>query len=191
MKGIVEKGAIRGTIHCKDQFVSHQLLFSKKDGGQRRVIILQDLNTFKAPSVKGNFRTRWLYLQVGPQRRLFLCPTGQTVKEICTFRMGGFPARIPLTFLSGSTVVYKLNKSAGLHRWQVVYKNNSIPRRLSNTWENFRKINLKQWYRDLPITKSRICYKLKEFSSSPNTENRILGNDNRLGRDECPYLRRR
>ena len=83
--------------------------------------------------------------------------------------------------LSSTKIVYKVNKSASLHPSQIVYKNNSIPRRLSNTGENFEGNNLKQGHCDLPVTESRICYKLKEISSSPNTENRILGNDNRLG----------
>ena len=43
---MLEEGAIRGAIHCKDQFVSHLFPVSKKDGGQRRVINLKDLSTF-------------------------------------------------------------------------------------------------------------------------------------------------
>ena len=69
-------------------------------------------------------------MQVRPQRYLFVCSIEQTVKEICTFRMGGFPIRIPLSVfwsLSSSKVVYKINKSASLHPSQIVYKNNSIP----------------------------------------------------------------
>ena len=46
VKEMLAKGAMRETIHCKDQFVSHQFLVSKKDGGQRPVINLKDLNTF-------------------------------------------------------------------------------------------------------------------------------------------------
>ena len=67
VKEMQEKGAIREAIHCKDQFVSHLFLISKKDGGQRPVINLKELNTIhtlqtfqdrRAPSVKGNFGTR-------------------------------------------------------------------------------------------------------------------------------------
>ena len=43
---MLEKGAIRGAIHCKDQFVSQLFLVSKKDGGQRPAINLKDLNIF-------------------------------------------------------------------------------------------------------------------------------------------------
>ena len=43
---MLEKGAIRETIHCKAQFVSHLFLVSKKDGGEQPVINLKDLNTF-------------------------------------------------------------------------------------------------------------------------------------------------
>ena len=85
---------------------------------------------------------------------------------------------------SSSTVVCKLNKSASLHPSQIAYKNNSIHRRLSNTRETFGGNNLKQGHCDLPVTEFRICYKLKEFSSSTNTENRILGDDKRLGGDD-------
>ena len=43
---MLEKGAIRGAIHCKDQFVGHLFLVSKKNGGQRPAINLKDLNIF-------------------------------------------------------------------------------------------------------------------------------------------------
>ena len=46
VKEKLQKGAIREEIHCKDQFVSHLFLMSKKDGGQRPVINLKELNTF-------------------------------------------------------------------------------------------------------------------------------------------------
>ena len=43
---MLEKAAIRKAIHCKDQFVSHLFLASKKDGGKQPLINLKDLNTF-------------------------------------------------------------------------------------------------------------------------------------------------
>ena len=43
---MLEKGPIREAIHCKDQFVSHLFLVSKKDGGQRPVINLKNLKIF-------------------------------------------------------------------------------------------------------------------------------------------------
>ena len=43
---MLEKGAIKEAIHCKDQFVSHLFLVSKKDRGKRPVINLKQLNTF-------------------------------------------------------------------------------------------------------------------------------------------------
>ena len=36
-------------------------------------------------------------MQVRPQRRLLLHCIEQTVKEKCTFRMGGFPVQISLS----------------------------------------------------------------------------------------------
>ena len=113
-----------------------------------------------------------------------VCSIEQTVKEICMFRMGRFPIQIPLCLFwtwSSPMVVYKINKSASPS--QIVYKNN-IPRRFSDTRENFGGSNLKQGYCNLPVTESRICYQLKEISSSSNTENRILGDDRRLCRDD-------
>ena len=46
VKEILEKDAIKKSIHCKDQFVSYPFLVSKKDGGKQPVIILKELNTF-------------------------------------------------------------------------------------------------------------------------------------------------
>ena len=41
-----EKGAMREELHCKEHFVSHLFLVSKKGGGQPTVINLKGLNTF-------------------------------------------------------------------------------------------------------------------------------------------------
>ena len=125
---MLEKGVIREAIHYKDQFVSHLFLASKKDGGQRPVINLKDFNTCihtlqtfqdgKASSIKLNFGARPLSMQVGPQRLLLLCSIEETVEEICTFQMEGFPVRIPLYVFwtwPSPKVVYKINKSASLH----------------------------------------------------------------------------
>ena len=192
---MLEKGAIKEAIHCKDQFVSHLSLVSKKDGRKTSdqpegVELSPTLKTFSdggAPSVKENAGAMQLSNQVRPQRRQFLCSIEQIVKEICTFRMGRFPVRIPLSVFwpwPSPKGVYKFDKSASLHSSQIVYKNNSIPRQLSNTRGNFGGNNLKQGHCDLPVTESRICYKLKEISFSPNTEKIIIGNDSRLGGDD-------
>ena len=97
--------------------------------------------------------------------------------------MGGFSVRILLSvFLTRSIpVAYKINNSASLHPPQIVYKNNSIPRRISNTTETFGGNSLEQGHCDQPATEPRISYKLKEISSSANTENKILGYHNRHG----------
>ena len=42
---MLEKGRIKKTIHCQDQFVNHLFLVPKRDGGQRSVINLKELNT--------------------------------------------------------------------------------------------------------------------------------------------------
>ena len=119
-------------------------------------------------------------MQVEPPK--FLCSFEQTVMEIYTFRVGGFPVRITLLWTGSSLkVAYKINKSSSLCPSQIVYKNNSILQRFCNTRENFGGNNLKRRQCDLPVTESGVLYKLKEISSLPNTENRILGDDNRLG----------
>ena len=59
---MLEKGAIKEAIHCKDQFVSHLSLVSKKDGRKTSdqpegVELSPTLKTFSdggAPSVKEN-----------------------------------------------------------------------------------------------------------------------------------------
>ena len=91
-------------IHYKDYFVSHLILVSMKNGGQRQVINLKDLNAFILAnilrdsikreillrdsikhSIKVNFGPRRLSLQAGLQRWLFLCSIEQSAKEICMF----------------------------------------------------------------------------------------------------------
>ena len=100
--------------------------------------------------------------------------------------MRAFPRRITFSVfwtLSSPKVVYKINESANLHPSKIVYKNNGIPRRFSNVRKNFRESNLIQGYCGLPVKESRICHKLKEINS-PNTRNRMLRDDLRLGGDD-------
>ena len=80
-------------IHCKDHFVSH--LSAIKEGwratasdqpeGLEHIHTLKTSRGGRAPPITGNAGTRQVTMQVGSQRRLFLCSIEQTVKEICTF----------------------------------------------------------------------------------------------------------
>ena len=196
MKEILEKGTIREEIHCTNHFVSYLFLVLRKDGRQRPVINLKELNTFIPYK---HFKIEGLHLlnkilQQGDylckselKDLLFLCSIEQTVKKICTFWIGQFSIQIPLSVFwppSSHKVVYKINKSASIHPSQFVYKNNSIPWRHSNTRQNVEGNNLKQGHCDLPVTESRACYKLKEISSPLNTQNIILRENNRLDGDD-------
>ena len=58
---------------------------SDQPEGFEQIHNLQAFEDGRTPSIKGKFGTRQLSMQVGPQRRLFLCSIEQTVKEICTF----------------------------------------------------------------------------------------------------------
>ena len=148
---------------------------SDQPEGAEHINTLQTFQDGRAPSIKGNFGTKWLSMQIGPQSRLFFCSIEQTIKERCTFRMGGFPVRIPLSMSMSMSIPLSLSI---LRKFYI--RTIRIPWRLSNTSENFGGNNLKQGHCDIPVTKSKICYKLKEISSSLNTENRVLGDDNKL-----------
>ena len=68
--------------------------------------------TSDQPEGLEHIQTRQLSMKVGPQWCLFLCSIEQTVKEICTFQMGGFPVQIPLSVFwnqSSPKVIYKIN----------------------------------------------------------------------------------
>ena len=103
VKEMLEKGAIREAIHCKDQFVSHPLLVLKKDGGQRPMINLNELNTlipYKHFKMEGLHLLKEMleqgdYLCKLGLKDAYFCVPLNKVKKICTFRMGGFPVRIP------------------------------------------------------------------------------------------------
>ena len=136
---MLEKGAIKEAINCKDQFVSHLFLISKKDGGQRPV---NDLNTFIPCkhfkmegflSIKENFGTRQLTMQFRPQKRLFLGPLNKQLRKCVRFKN----RRVPYTnFFACVLDSVQALESVSLHTPQIVDKNNSIPRRLSDTREN-------------------------------------------------------
>ena len=69
----------------------------ERNAGVEHIHILQRFQDGRALSIKINFGTRRLPMQVGPQRRLFLCVMEQAVKEVCTFWMEGFPIRVYLS----------------------------------------------------------------------------------------------
>ena len=62
-----EKGAMREEIHCKEHFVSHLFLVSKKGGGQREgfehIHTLQTFQDGRASSIIRNFGARLLSMQ--------------------------------------------------------------------------------------------------------------------------------
>ena len=108
-------------------------------------------------------------------KNVYLCvPLNEQSRKNLRFKWEG-SLYVPLSVFWTQTspkLFYKISKCASLHPSQIVYRNNIITRQLSDTRENFGGNNLKQGYCDLPVTEARICYKLKEISSSPNTENR-------------------
>ena len=59
-------------------------MISDQPEGIEHIHNLQAFEDGRTPSIKEKFGTRQLSMQVGPQRRLFLCSIEQTVKEICT-----------------------------------------------------------------------------------------------------------
>ena len=91
--------------------------------------------------------------------------------------MGGFSVRILLSvFLTRSIpVAYKINNSVSLHPSQIVYKNNSIPRRLSNTTETFGGNSLKQGHCDLLLQNLGFLINLKKSVLQPTQTIKFLG----------------
>ena len=82
--------------------------------GVEHIHTLQRFQDGRALSIKINFGTRRLPMQVGPQRRLFLCLMEQAVKEVYTSWMEGFPIRVYLSVFwrrSRPKVFYKLISS--------------------------------------------------------------------------------
>ena len=131
------------------------------------MINLKELNTFIPYK---NFKTAGLhplmeileqddYLCMLDLKDAYFCVPLKKKSRKNVFRMGEFSVRIPMS----------------------VFWPRSSPK--VDTRESFGGNNLKQGLCDLPVTESRICYKLKEISSSPNIENRYLGNYNRLSGD--------
>ena len=87
---MLEKVAIREAVQCKDQFVSHLFIVSKKDGGKWPVINLKDFNTFipyKHLKMNGLHQLKEILEQgvylckLDLKDAYFLCSTEQTVKE--------------------------------------------------------------------------------------------------------------
>ena len=125
---MLEKGTIRWTIHCKDQFVSHLFLVWRRTRATERwratTINLKDFNIFihykhfKMERIHLLKEILKLSMEVWPEKRLFLVSIEQRVKEICMLGMGGYPVQTDSSVfwtLPSPKVVYKINKSASRH----------------------------------------------------------------------------
>ena len=123
-------------------------------------------------------------MKIGPQKGLFLRSIEQAITKTCIFQIRKFHIRIPLSVFWTYYSPQGCLQNPRLHPSQNVYKNNSKPRQFSNNNKKRGEHNRKQGHCDLPITESRICYQLKDISSSPKTENKILADDDRLGGDD-------
>ena len=152
--------------------------------GLEHIHTFQTFQDGRAPSVKAKSETRQLSMKIGPQKGLFLRSIEQAITKTCIFQIRKFHIRIPLSVFWTYYSPQGCLQNPRLHPSQNVYKNNSKPRQFSNNNKKRGEHNRKQGHCDLPITESRICYQLKDISSSPKTENKILADDDRLGGDD-------
>ena len=101
--------------------------------------------------------------------------------------MRRFPVRVPLPLLwpkSSSKFVCKINEGVNLHPLQVVYKNNSITRRLSGFRERFEETILSRDTVIYLLRNLRFVINLNESVLQPKQSTEFLGDDNRLSGDE-------
>lgn len=160
---------------------------SNKSEGPKHLYPVPTFQNGRALFGERNFGGRGLFMQIRPQGCILLCSIGQTFQEICTFRVGWFPLRIPMSLLwprSSSKVVHKTNQSPHFHSSQIVHKDNSLPRRFPNIRQNFGTINTEPGHCHLLVGKPRICDKLEEISVGTNAKNRVFGNGHRFCGDD-------
>ena len=192
VKEMLENGVIRETIHCKDQFGSHLFLVSKKDGGQQPVINLKDLKTFiPYKHFKGlhllkeileqddylcklDLKDAYFYVPLNKQSRKYVRFEweGSLYESICLYSgLGPSPKLLTKLIKRPVSILRKLYLRI------IVYLDDFLI--LGKTLEEkiLRRDTVIYLLQNLGFVK------LKEISSSPNTENRILGDDNRLGED--------
>ena len=163
----VEEGSHQKSSTIKRGFVSNLFLVKKKDGGQRLVINLKQLNAyipychFKMEALqnlkymlqKGDYmcklELKYVYFSV-PLEKHFLPLVRNFV-------------RVPFPFLwfgTSTTNIHKIAKNANNNLTQDKHQNNNLLRQHAIGWSFFRRDSHEPRHGNLPSATSRICHKL-------------------------------
>ena len=106
MEGPVSQPSVASTKEGSRTTTNDQL------EGLEHIRTLQTFQDGRAPSIKVNFETKELSIQVGPQKGLFLCSIEQTIEKICMFQMEGSLCQyfcLCLGLSLATKVVYKIS----------------------------------------------------------------------------------
>ena len=142
VKEMLKKGAIRKVQPSKGEFVSNLFLVKKKDGGQRPVINLKQLNAYIPYchfKMEGLLSKRRLHVQTRLERCIFFSSLGKKFKAICLVRKLVQVPLVLLWFGTSTTNVYKIVKSANDNLTQDKHQKNNLLRRHAIDWSLFRR----------------------------------------------------
>ena len=190
---MLEKGAIRKVQPSKGEFVSNLFLVKKKDGGQRPVINLKQLNAYipychfkmeglqnlKYMLQKGDYMCKLdlkdAYFSVplykDSRQLVCFCWSGNVYEFRCLcFGLG--PASQIFTKLL-KVLMTILSKIAE-------HQNNDLLRRHAIDWSLLRRDNHELKHSNLRSATSRICHKLEKVCVDTSAGNRVFGPDNQL-----------
>ena len=100
---LLKKGAVEHVCPQKDQFLTNILIVKKKDGGNRPVINLKELNKYipflhfkmeSLQSLKTLFQKKRVHVQTRPHGRTFMCPTFSRPSKESDVSMGRNPVPV-------------------------------------------------------------------------------------------------
>ena len=170
---MLKKGSIRKVHPSKGEFVSNLFLEKKKDGGQRPVVNLKQLNAFIPYchfKMEGLQNLKYM-LQKGDyiykldlKDAYFSVPLDKNSGQFVRFRWSGNLCEfLLLLFWSGTstTNIHKIAKKANDNLTQDKHQNNNLLRRHAIDWSLFRRDNDEWRHSSLLSATSRICHKLE------------------------------
>ena len=152
-----------------------------------RAYSIRTLQDGRVISSKGNSGAGGLDVENRPQRCVLRHTFRSAFSKVCEVRVGREPVPIPMPLLRtipSSESIFKNFEGSDLASKEIRGSFNYFPRRYTVSGLNSRGVEESEGHNHLSFTKSWVFNKCEEVGFRSNSKNRILGDDNRLNRDD-------
>ena len=189
---ILKKSAVEQVCPQKDQFLSNIFTVKKKDGGNRPVINLKELNQYipflhfkmeSLQSLKTLLQKKRVHVQTRPQGRIFISPTFSGRPKESDVSMGRNSVRVSLPVLwpcINPICFHKTPKDPHGSFKKHKHTHNNLFGRHVDYWQNKGRDYSSTRYSQSFTSVSGIFYKSEKVSDDTSSGDTISGNDSQF-----------